>query len=114
MCRKKPFALLLAVVADVDVRLGLFAYNAAQRRPPERFQLGRIDRFTARPANMKLGQLGWSRQAPGVGCQYPFFAAAHRRSFPQLSGNFLQSSAKAAGRHGAIANNLLAAGEPTS
>ena len=78
---KEPFALLLAIVADVDTRLGLLFYDPAQRRPPQLVDLRRINRFAPGAAHIEAGQLGRARQAAGMGRQNPFFAAAHRHSF---------------------------------
>jgi len=79
--QKKPLALLLAIVADVDTRLGLLLDYPAQRRLPELIDLHRIDRFATRSAHIEAGKLGRARQAAGMGRQNPFFAAAHRHSF---------------------------------
>ena len=81
--QEKALALLLAVVADIDARFGLFLDDPAQRRFSQAIEFGGVDRFAARAANVQPGQLRWARQAAGVGRQDPLFAAAHGRSSPR-------------------------------
>ena len=105
---KKAFALLLAVVADIDSGFGLLCDDPAQRLLPESLQFGRIDRFAARPANMQPGQLG------GRG-RLPVWVVRMRSSLrrivapsPQISSELCSLASKARSRSGAIANNSLA------
>ncbi len=79
--QKEAFALLLAIVGDIDAGCGLLGDDAAQGLVAEPVDLRRIDRFAARSANIELGQLGRARQAAGMSGQDAVFAAAHRRSF---------------------------------
>ena len=83
---EKSLALLLAVVADVDLCLGLLAQDRAQRLLAKSFDLGGVDRFSFRPAHIETGQLERARQAPGMGRQDAVFAAAHCHSFWLNSG----------------------------
>jgi hypothetical protein len=52
---KKPLALLLAIVADIDPRFGLLTDDPAQRLPPQPVEFCRIHRFAPRPAHIEAG-----------------------------------------------------------
>ena len=82
--QEEAFALLLAIVGDIDPGLGLFVDNPAQGFFAEALEFGRIDQFAAGAANVQPGQLGRPRQAAGMGGQDPLFAAAHGRLSPRF------------------------------
>ena len=77
--QEKAFALLLAVIGDVDFGLGLLVDDPAQRLLAEPVEFARIDRFAAGAAHMQPGQFRRTRQAAGVRRQNAVFAAAHGR-----------------------------------
>src|SRR5271155_629449 len=103
---EETLALLLAVVADVDPRLGLLAQDRAQRLLADPFDLGGVDRFSFRSAHIEAGQLGWARQAAGMCCQDAVFAAAHCHSFWLNSWVFLSVARKQGAANAAIENKI--------
>jgi hypothetical protein len=69
-------AQLLAVVADVDGRPGLLAYDLEQRLMPQPVELGRVDRFGARDI--------WSRVSSGGRGRLPVWVARIRSSLRRI------------------------------
>src|SRR5256714_845056 len=103
---EKPLALLLAVVADVDPRLGLLLQDRAQRLLAQSFELGGIDRFSPRSAHIETCKLRRAGQAAGMGRQDAVFAAAHCHSFWLNSWVFLSVARKGRAANAAIENRI--------
>src|SRR5215831_17897505 len=83
---KKRLALLFAVVADIDTGFDLLVDDPSQCRLANPVELSPIDRLAAGAAHVEPGELGWPRQAAGMGGQNPLVAPPHRclRSDPYL------------------------------
>src|SRR5215831_6827721 len=75
---KKRLALLLAVVADIDTGFDLLVDDPSQCRLAYPVELSPIDRLAAGAAHVEPGELGWPRQAAGMGGQNPLVAPPHR------------------------------------
>jgi hypothetical protein len=74
---KKRFALLLAVVADVDAGLRLFGHHPGERRLAGGIERSRIDCLAARAGDIEARQLFRARQAARVGRENAVVAAQH-------------------------------------
>src|SRR5262249_29177042 len=74
---KECFALLFAVVADVDPAFPLLRHHPAQRRAPRLLDRRWINRRATSPLGIKMRQLARPRQAPGMCGQDPLLAAKH-------------------------------------
>src|SRR5262249_9011397 len=79
---KERFALLLAIVADVDAGFDLFVDDLAQRLLAETVELGRIDLATPRPPHIEARQLRRPRQAARVRRQDPLVTPVHNNKLP--------------------------------
>src|SRR5262249_26053856 len=75
---KKRFALLLAVVADIDTSFDLLVDDPGACGLANPVELGRIYRLAAGAAHIEPGERRWPRQAARMGCQNPLVAPAHR------------------------------------
>ncbi len=91
--QKKAFALLFAVIGDVDAGFGLLFDDLAQGLLPQPVEFGRIDRFAARPANMQPGQL---RRA-AAGCRYGWSESVVRCGASSLSSSIIQQVVQLSG-----------------
>src|SRR4029077_19400738 len=74
---KEGFALLLAIVADVDAGLDLLVDDSTERRLAEPVELGPVDRAAAGALDIEMGQFGRARQAAGMRRQDALIAPLH-------------------------------------
>src|SRR5215472_15993579 len=98
--QKKPLTLLLAIVAEIDTRLGLHADDPAQRLASEPVEFGRVGRFPSRPAHIEAGQLRRARQAAGMRGKNAVFPAAHCPSLSPENSGVVRVYSKPAHREG--------------
>ena len=102
--KKKPLALLLAIVADVDPRGDLLRHHPRQRRAACRLDLGGIDRLAGGAPHVQPHQLRRPRQAARMGGQDPLRAPPHRSCSAQSTSASRadQRHAGGAGRRGEL------------